>query len=140
MRNNRCLRGEDNFLKVHHDQIGPFGTSLKPLYPSGPQGLFMTRYEPSVTLRTHQPHRTLQDHSEPLCTLLDPSGPIWTTLIRTLKDTSGPIRTPQGPWSPSGSHITIGSGVYKLTIVVTDFCSSFFLLRLLLLTPYFGIK
>ena len=101
--------GRRYFLKGPSWPHRPFRTSRNPFDTSGPLGLLMTPYEPfnpSVTLRTHQSHRTP----------LHPSGPpqdhFWTSeyplsTLGTPQNPSRPIRTPQGPLSSSGSHITI---------------------------------
>ena len=109
LRSHRGLRGEDISSKVHHNPVGPFRTSQNPFDPSGTLGLHMTpceTFNPSVAFRTHQPHRTHQDPSGP------PQDRFRTTEYRlstpeTPQNLSGPIRTPQGPLSLSGSHIMI---------------------------------
>ena len=97
------------FLKGPSWPHRPFRTSRNPFDTSGPLGLLMTPYEPfnpSVTLRTHQSHRTPLHPSRP------PQEHVWTSeyplsTLGTLQNPSRPIRTPQGPLSSSGSHITI---------------------------------
>ena len=103
MKSHMGLRGEDIYLKVHHDPHRPFRTSRNPFDPSGPLGLLMTPYKPfnpSVSLRTHQPHMTPLDPSgPPQDQLRTTTGPLNTPSVllgplRTLQVPSGPLRIP----------------------------------------------